>query len=192
MEEALDMSLDSFYALPGTQTLAMAEDGGLPSRAVLASRFRSNSEHLMRVHFAWNSATPATARDSGSGRESLTLLAARLLSVSDHLQRQQHVSISTSTSLNGGTTGGVAPASKEAIEALKEVDVAVTGDVDQLPAECAICLHGQDAAAAEAVARWKEMPCGHWFHGVCLVKWLRVHGTCPMCRHQIDAIGGGG
>ncbi|EAY90243.1 hypothetical protein OsI_11817 [Oryza sativa Indica Group] len=113
------------------------------------------------------------------------MLAARLLSVSDdHLQRQQqqHVSMIISTSLPGCTTGGVAPASKEAIEALRDVVV------DQLApaAECAICLHGQDAATA-AAGRWKEMPCGHRFHGVSLVKWLRVHGTCPMCRHQMPA-----
>ncbi|EEC75369.1 hypothetical protein OsI_11820 [Oryza sativa Indica Group] len=29
------------------------------------------------------------------------------------------------------------------------------------------------------------MPCGHRFHGGCLEKWLRAHGTCPMCRHQM-------
>jgi hypothetical protein len=166
---------------------AMAEVGGgglPPSRAVLASRFRSNSDHLMRLHSTWinSAATPAAAPYS---RESLAMLAARLLSVSDdHLQRQQqqHVSMIISTSLPGCTTGGVAPASKEAIEALRDVVV------DQLApaAECAICLHGQDAATA-AAGRWKEMPCGHRFHGVSLVKWLRVHGTCPMCRHQMPA-----
>uniref|UniRef100_A0A0D9VUL4 RING-type domain-containing protein n=1 Tax=Leersia perrieri TaxID=77586 RepID=A0A0D9VUL4_9ORYZ len=76
--------------------------------------------------------------------------------------------------------GGAAPASEEAIEALKDVD-------DQPPAaECAICLHHQgDAAGA---AGWKEMPCEHRFHGGCLVRWLRVHGTCPMCRHRMPTV----
>ncbi|XP_006651440.2 E3 ubiquitin-protein ligase RING1 [Oryza brachyantha] len=77
----------------------------------------------------------------------------------------------------GGTVVGGAPASEEAIRALK--DVAITEGGDQPKDVCAICLEETAAAA------WKEMPCGHQFHGACLEKWLRMHGTCPMCRHQM-------
>uniref|UniRef100_J3LP96 RING-type domain-containing protein n=1 Tax=Oryza brachyantha TaxID=4533 RepID=J3LP96_ORYBR len=58
----------------------------------------------------------------------------------------------------------------------------VAGDVDDqpLPEYCAICLdHGT------AGAGWKETPCVHRFHGECLERWLRVHGTCPMCRRPV-------
>uniref|UniRef100_A0A0D9VUL5 RING-type domain-containing protein n=1 Tax=Leersia perrieri TaxID=77586 RepID=A0A0D9VUL5_9ORYZ len=81
------------------------------------------------------------------------------------------------SALRGAATGSGAPAaSDEAIQALE--DVAIT-DGSQM--ECAICLdHGTEAAA-----RWKEMPCGHRFHGACLENWLHLHGTCPMCRHQM-------
>ncbi|KAL5217253.1 hypothetical protein ABZP36_017937 [Zizania latifolia] len=90
----------------------------------------------------------------------------------------------SSLPVRGGTGGagavdrGAAPASKELIEALK--DVAAADVVDQ---DCAICLD-------QAGAGWKETPCGHRFHGECLDKWLSrlgVHGTCPMCRHQMPA-----
>ncbi|TKY89700.1 hypothetical protein EX895_001485 [Sporisorium graminicola] len=30
-----------------------------------------------------------------------------------------------------------------------------------------------------------SMPCGHIFHVDCLVPWLRMHGTCPVCRISI-------
>uniref|UniRef100_A0A0E0D1E3 RING-type domain-containing protein n=1 Tax=Oryza meridionalis TaxID=40149 RepID=A0A0E0D1E3_9ORYZ len=103
----------------------------------------------------------------------------RTRTIADLLNQLDQIHSTSATRTTGGG-GGVAPASDEAIEALKDF----TGDIDQLPAECAICLHGGlDAAAAPA--GWKEMPCGHRFHGGCLEKWLRVHGTCPMCRHQM-------
>ncbi|KAF0911828.1 hypothetical protein E2562_012316 [Oryza meyeriana var. granulata] len=85
----------------------------------------------------------------------------------------------SSASLAADGAAGGAPASDEAIQALKEVAI-IGDDVQQL--DCAICLDHQDDAAA---AGWKEMPCGHPFHGGCLEKWLRMHGTCPMCRHQM-------
>jgi hypothetical protein len=73
---------------------------------------------------------------------------------------------------------GVQPASKEAIEALKNID----GCDDQR--DCTICL---ELLGEENQAR-KEMPCGHHFHGGCLKKWLQVQGTCPTCRHQLPSV----
>ncbi|KAF6999947.1 hypothetical protein CFC21_015917 [Triticum aestivum] len=43
--------------------------------------------------------------------------------------------------------------------------------------DCAICL--------DAFGAGKEMPCGHRFHGECLERWLGVHGSCPVCRHEL-------
>ncbi|KAM0924390.1 hypothetical protein ACQ4PT_004890 [Festuca glaucescens] len=73
---------------------------------------------------------------------------------------------------SGGVGGGVPPASKAAIAALKEVKAegSPLGD-------CAICLDAFDAG--------KEMPCGHRFHGECLDRWLGVHGSCPVCRSEL-------
>jgi hypothetical protein len=76
---------------------------------------------------------------------------------------------------SGGIGGGVPPASKAAIAALKEVKA---WDGGQEEGECAICLDGVEGAA-------KEMPCGHRFHGECLERWLCVHGNCPVCRHEL-------
>jgi hypothetical protein len=73
---------------------------------------------------------------------------------------------------SGGVGGGVPPASKAAIAALREVKAegSPLGD-------CAICLDAFDAG--------KEMPCGHRFHGECLDRWLGVHGSCPVCRSEL-------
>jgi hypothetical protein len=78
---------------------------------------------------------------------------------------------------SGGVGGGVPPASKAAIAALKEVKAGEVEGGAPL-GDCAICLDGVEDAG-------KEMPCGHRFHGECLERWLGVHGNCPTCRHEL-------
>lgn len=68
---------------------------------------------------------------------------------------------------------GPPPASEAAIGALR----AVEGDEDR--SECAICL--------EEWVKAKEMPCEHRFHGECIERWLRIHGSCPVCRFSLPA-----
>ncbi|KAG8079624.1 hypothetical protein GUJ93_ZPchr0007g4604 [Zizania palustris] len=80
---------------------------------------------------------------------------------------------------SGGIGGGVPPASKAAIAALKEVQAGEDGDAADSLGECAICL--------DAFGAGKEMPCGHRFHGECLERWLGVHGSCPVCRRELPA-----
>lgn len=66
---------------------------------------------------------------------------------------------------------GPLPASKASIDAMPRVGVT------ELGIDCAICL---DGFAADEEAR--EMPCKHMYHSDCIEKWLRVRGTCPVCR----------
>ncbi|GJN37960.1 hypothetical protein PR202_gb26963 [Eleusine coracana subsp. coracana] len=72
---------------------------------------------------------------------------------------------------------GTPPAKKEAVEAMPTV--AVSGDDD---ASCPICL--EDYAAGE---RAREMPCRHRFHACCIVPWLEMNSSCPVCRFQMPA-----
>ena len=43
---------------------------------------------------------------------------------------------------------------------------------------CAICYSDMQTSA-------KITPCGHYFHGGCLKKWLFVQDHCPMCSAKI-------
>ena len=48
---------------------------------------------------------------------------------------------------------------------------------------CAICYSDMLTA--------KVTPCGHYFHGGCLKKWLFVQDHCPMCSAKIIEGSGG-
>lgn len=77
------------------------------------------------------------------------------------------------------------PATQGAIERLekKKLDAQMMGSDDK--AECTICIDEIHLGDEVTV-----LPCKHWFHGDCVVLWLKEHNTCPICRHPVE--GGSG
>ncbi|XP_024028440.1 E3 ubiquitin protein ligase RIE1 [Morus notabilis] len=47
-------------------------------------------------------------------------------------------------------------------------------------AECCICL-----SSYEDGAELHALPCNHHFHSACIVKWLTMNATCPLCKYNI-------
>ncbi|CAL9194719.1 unnamed protein product [Musa hybrid cultivar] len=47
-------------------------------------------------------------------------------------------------------------------------------------AECCICL-----TSYEDGVELHALPCNHHFHSSCIVKWLRIHANCPLCKYNI-------
>jgi len=68
---------------------------------------------------------------------------------------------------------GTPLARKEAVAALPMVRV-------REAFTCPVCL---DEVAGGGEAR--EMPCEHRFHDQCILPWLEMHSSCPVCRHQL-------
>ncbi|KAL3616388.1 hypothetical protein CASFOL_039778 [Castilleja foliolosa] len=68
---------------------------------------------------------------------------------------------------------GTPPARKEAVEALLNVKIEET-------VQCSVCLD-----ECEVGVEVKEMPCKHKFHGECILPWLELHSSCPVCRYQL-------
>lgn len=69
---------------------------------------------------------------------------------------------------------GAPPAQEQAINSLQKLK-GVQG-------ECPVCQEH-----FEQQAELRKMPCGHTFHENCLVTWLKMHNTCPVCRYSLSA-----
>ncbi|XP_048552144.1 E3 ubiquitin-protein ligase SIRP1-like, partial [Triticum urartu] len=52
-----------------------------------------------------------------------------------------------------------------------------TGEVSEPASVCAICKDDLPLAVAA-----RRLPCGHLYHSVCIVQWLEMHNSCPVCR----------
>ncbi|CAB0031956.1 unnamed protein product [Trichogramma brassicae] len=46
--------------------------------------------------------------------------------------------------------------------------------------QCSVCW--DDFVVNECV---RQLPCQHHFHEPCIVPWLELHGTCPICRQSL-------
>ncbi|KAL7162999.1 hypothetical protein ACSBR2_039157 [Camellia fascicularis] len=74
---------------------------------------------------------------------------------------------------------GTPPASKSAVNALPTITVD-DGLLSSELAQCAVCKddfeRGMDV---------KQMPCKHVYHSDCIVPWLELHNSCPVCRYEL-------
>lgn len=75
-----------------------------------------------------------------------------------------------------GTLKGSPPAAKSVVENLPLV---ILKDEENKTA-CAVCK--DEILVAEKVT---ELPCSHYYHWDCIVPWLNIRNTCPVCRHEL-------
>ncbi|KAL4621079.1 hypothetical protein ACB092_06G202000 [Castanea dentata] len=68
------------------------------------------------------------------------------------------------------------PASKSAIESMPTIEI----DETQVESHCAVCKE-QFEFGSEA----REMPCKHIYHSDCILPWLLIRNSCPVCRHEL-------
>lgn len=74
---------------------------------------------------------------------------------------------------------GPPPAEKEKISSLPTVNI--SQEQADCCMECPVCK--EDFAVGEPV---RQLPCNHLFHSDCIVPWLEMHDTCPVCRKSLN------
>ncbi|KAJ6798714.1 putative E3 ubiquitin-protein ligase RING1 [Iris pallida] len=81
------------------------------------------------------------------------------------------------------TNGGVRaydhpPASKAAVESMPTINI----DPSHVGMDsyCAVCME-----KFELGAEAREMPCKHIYHQDCILPWLSLRNSCPVCRHEL-------
>lgn len=74
---------------------------------------------------------------------------------------------------------GLPPTSKSFLKSLPMVRIGVENDDDD-GVVCAVCKDEMNIGN-EAV----QLPCNHKYHSECIVPWLKVRNTCPVCRYEL-------
>ncbi|KMT03728.1 hypothetical protein BVRB_8g188770 [Beta vulgaris subsp. vulgaris] len=74
---------------------------------------------------------------------------------------------------------GTPPAAKSAVEGLPSIKV-TEELLNSDSSDCAVCMN-EFELGAEA----KQMPCKHVFHSDCILPWLELHNSCPVCRYEL-------
>ncbi|KAH9603367.1 hypothetical protein KSS87_020976 [Heliosperma pusillum] len=74
---------------------------------------------------------------------------------------------------------GTPPAAKSAVEGLPTVDV-TEETLQSDSSQCAVCMD-----EFELGAQAKQLPCNHVYHKDCIVPWLELHNSCPVCRYEL-------
>ncbi|KAM7279488.1 hypothetical protein ACFE04_006622 [Oxalis oulophora] len=80
---------------------------------------------------------------------------------------------------NLSTVNGHPPAAKAVIENLKEISL-TQDDVEKNDALCAVC---KDEMNFGEIA--SQLPCAHRYHKDCIIPWLQIRNTCPVCRYEL-------
>ena len=100
-----------------------------------------------------------------------TLLFGRLLELLEEVG-QSMGQISASSTIVGATERQLATLR------IRQVD---DDTLKRLVAKCSICMKENSIGVKQAA-----MPCSHWHCHECLVHWLRINNSCPVCRLGLE------
>nr|XP_043617621.1 E3 ubiquitin-protein ligase RING1-like [Erigeron canadensis] len=74
---------------------------------------------------------------------------------------------------------GTPPAAKSAVEKLPNVKI-TKELLESDYSDCAVCKD-----SFELDEEVKQLPCKHMYHPDCILPWLELHNSCPVCRFEL-------
>ena len=77
---------------------------------------------------------------------------------------------------------GNPPASERAINNLKKIEINENNINTFNEQVCNVCLEIYKEGQISI-----KLDCGHCFHEKCIVQWLTMRNTCPVCRHELES-----
>ncbi|RVW87376.1 E3 ubiquitin-protein ligase RDUF1 [Vitis vinifera] len=80
--------------------------------------------------------------------------------------------------INGAGRCEHPPASKAAVESLPTIKIVASHVLSE--SHCAVC---KEPFELDSEAR--ELPCKHIYHSDCILPWLSLRNSCPVCRHEL-------
>jgi hypothetical protein len=80
---------------------------------------------------------------------------------------------------NESSLKGSPPAAKSFVENLPLVEL-TEEELKKKDVVCAVC---KDEVMVEEKVR--KLPCSHYYHGDCILPWLSIRNTCPVCRFEL-------
>ncbi|XP_061363740.1 E3 ubiquitin-protein ligase RDUF2-like [Gastrolobium bilobum] len=72
------------------------------------------------------------------------------------------------------------PASKSAVDSLPAIEIEERHMT--MESHCAVCKEHFELGTAA-----REMPCKHIYHPECILPWLAIRNSCPVCRHELPS-----
>ena len=77
---------------------------------------------------------------------------------------------------------GNPPASERAINNLKKIVINENNIKNFNEETCNVCLEIYKEGQISI-----KLDCGHYFHENCIIQWLKMRNTCPVCRHELES-----
>lgn len=96
----------------------------------------------------------------------------------DYAWGQQGLDTIVTQLLNQMDNAGPPPLEKEKIDEIPKCEI--TQEQVSSKLQCSVCW--EDFQLSEKV---RQLPCSHVYHEDCILPWLQLHGTCPVCRKSL-------
>jgi E3 ubiquitin-protein ligase RNF115/126 len=83
--------------------------------------------------------------------------------------------------MNDPNRHGTPPASKNTLSTLPRIKVDSENYEEFLKINCLVCM---DSYNKDEITI--KLFCNHFFHENCILDWLKLHNTCPVCRYEME------